>query len=167
MWKRWPQTTISSLGGRGTILGAGAARQAPSSAPAANQPHQPLMSTLYTGAAALALSLCGACRSLASGPVEPELAFEIRAPQRDDPAVRCSMRTRAGPDGECALEQKGDWGGTEDSPGGLEEVRAFRGDGRELPLEAQGHGHWSLRANPREALRVSWLIPRNEILLSP
>jgi predicted metalloprotease with PDZ domain len=125
------------------------------------------MSTLYTGAAALALSLFGSCRSLAVVPAEPDLAFEIRAPRADDPCVRLSMRTRAGADGSCALEQKGDWGGSEDSSGDLQEIRARGSDGRELALDVLGHGRWSVRANPGEEIRVSWCIPRNEILLSP
>lgn len=125
------------------------------------------MSTLYRGALALVLSLFASCRALAPAAPAPDLAFEIRAPRAGDPCVRLTLRAQAGPDGRCELEQKGDWGGTEDSSGDLKELRACGADGRELALEAAGRGRWNLRARPGEALRVTWAIPRNEILASP
>ena len=81
--------------------------------------------------------------------------------------MRLALRTRAGADGLCALEQKGDWGGSEDSSGDLQEVRASGADGRELALEKGSGGHWSLRAQPNELVCVTWSIPRNELLQSP
>jgi predicted metalloprotease with PDZ domain len=124
------------------------------------------MSTLYRAAAALVLSLLGACRLFGPGGGEPELSFEIRAPHADDPCVRLTLRTQAAGDGRCALEQKGSWAGTEDSSVDLKEVRAQGADGRELALESPGHGKWNLQAHPGEALRVTWSIPKNEFLQS-
>jgi len=124
------------------------------------------MSTLYRGAVALAFLLPASCRSLAPAQA-PDLAFEIRAPRADDPCVRLTLRAHARADGLCALDQKGDWGGSEDSSADLKEVAAFGADGRALVLEDQGHGHWVAHASPGEALRVTWSIPKNEILLSP
>ncbi len=164
MWKRWPQTTISSLGGRATIRGAGAALQPARSAATTHQ--HPRMRTLYRSAAALVLSLFGACRLFAPAPVAGELAFEIRAPRADDPCVRLSLRVQVGADGGCALEQKGHWAGTEDSSGDLKDVRAQGADGRELVLEAAGRGRWDVQANPRETICVRWSVPKNGFLQS-
>lgn len=124
------------------------------------------MCTLYRGALALVLILPGSCRSLAPAQA-PELGFEIRAPRAGDACVRLELRTHAWADGSCPLEQNGDWGGTDDSSSDLKEVEAFGADGRALVLESQGHGHWVARATAGEALRVTWSIPKNEILLSP
>ncbi len=123
------------------------------------------MCTLYRAALVLVLCLLGSCRGLAPG-TPPDLAFEIRAPRADDPCVRLCLRAQADEDGRCALEQKGHWAGTEDSSGDLKEVRAQGEDGRELVLEAAGHGRWTVAAHPRETIRVSWSIPKNGVLQS-
>ncbi len=125
------------------------------------------MSSLYRPALLLVLSLLASCRTIAPSRPEPELAFEIRAPRADDPRVQLTLRTHAAPDGSCALEQKGDWGGSADSSGDLRELGAFGADGRALELETLGHGRWNVQARPGEALRVEWSIPKNEILASP
>jgi predicted metalloprotease with PDZ domain len=122
------------------------------------------MRTLYTGAVVLVLGL--GCRSLFSAAREPDLALEIRAPSAADPCVRLALCARAGADGACALEQKGNWAGTEDSSGDLQQIRAQGADGRELALRSTGRGQWSLLAQPHESIHVSWSIPKNDFLQS-
>ena len=165
MWKRWPQTTISSGGGGATIGAVGADLQ-PASRAAAPRHHHLLMRTLYRGAAALVLCLLGACRLFAPASGASELHFEIRAPRADDPRVRLCLRTQADADGRCALEQKGNWAGTEDSSVDLEELRAQGADGRDLELQHDGRGRWHVEGRPHEVLVVRWSIPKNGFLQS-